>query len=160
MLTGISIVSAPAVAGLAWLHLLAMPCFPGHFAYFIYTSCNDNRLEWKLFPDWILRIFIPSGMIWLILHGVSFLAMESVIYTCLHCFCLTNYHYLFWRKSQFSCRTERLVQIFKEIQLFATYCMTHGSALSVPMTVFITSNFIMSLYVMVGLEAEIPFSLL
>lgn len=151
----LAVSSLPSGVTLAWLHLVARPCLPGHFAYFMYTSCSDPETEWKLTPDWILRLLIPTGMMWIFLHGLTCLIFEGAIYTTLHCFCLINYQYLFWRKCQFHRETLAAVQMYKEIQLLtAYYNQIHGSVLSVSFTVSVSSNFIISFFAAVGLYSE------
>lgn len=151
----ITIVSIIILTMLGWLQLLAKPCFSGNFGYFLYSPCFHPNEEWTS-SHWILRLLLSSIMVWLLVHVFVCYVLETVIYTCLHCLCLTNYQYLFWRKWRQHWNVSGTLRMYKEIQLLSNYYnMIHGGVPSVSLTLSLTSNFIVSLYSVVGLGVSL-----
>lgn len=137
--------------------LLMPPCTSANFGYFLLSPCVNPELPWKVFPDCVLRIFVICFAIRVYLHIVSCFLLETVYFSSLHCFCLANYQRLFWRNFSVEFwNFARTIKMFKEIQLLTTvYNLIHGSILSVAVTFFVTCNFIVATYALVGLYSEI-----
>lgn len=148
--------SVPGCVIPGFLHLFRTPCFPGLFAYFIFSPCFDKTEEWALLPHGLLHILILPLMLTFVLHLTPPLLMEAVVYTNLHCLCLTNYHYLFWKDVQKHHNIFRAVQFRKELQLLNKYYnLIHGSVLSVTVAIYVTSNLIAAAYALLGLFSVI-----
>lgn len=154
ILIWLGMITVPSLILFAGTPLFIAPCFPGFLGYFLIEPCQNSSAEWIIFPDWIFRMLVPPVMIWMALIFIVGGAMEILIYSSLHCFCLTNYHFLFWRKCQLNKNLiSQTVQIYKELQLLVTYYnVIHGSRLSVLLTVLSSSNFIISAYATVALS--------
>lgn len=141
---------------LSCTHLITTPCFPGFMGYFLLTPCQNPCAGWNIFPDMVLRITIPPGMMWLTLLLLVSLDLEIITFSSLHCLCLCNYQYLFWRKCQLYKDVARSVSMFKELQLLVTfYNLIHGNILSVMVTVGIGQLSIISTYAVIGLYSEL-----
>lgn len=137
--------------------LLMAPCFPGSFGYLLFSPCVHPGRHWELFPDWVLRLIFLYLVISFALHLLVPLLLEGIVFSSLHCFCLANYQYLFWRNI-FRERWDwpRAVRMYKEIQLLITnYNWIHGGILSNALTIFVSSNFIVAAYVIIALYSEI-----
>lgn len=148
--------SVPGCVIPAFLHIILTPCFPGLFAYFLFTPCFDKNEEWKLVPHGIMHALIIPFMFTFVLHLVPPLLLEAIIYTSLHCLCLANYHYLFWKDVQKYQNGPRAVQMYNELKLLTTYYnQIHGNILSITIAFFLSTNFIAAAYAIIGLYSEI-----
>lgn len=138
------------------LVLLGAPCFPGHLGYRFLSPCVNPGVKWKIFPDWILRLFLVCLCVWNVRQIASSYIMEAAVYTSLHCFCLQNYHLLVRQMVQLVPRSiPKIVQMYKELQLLTTnYNWIHGNLLSIIVTVFESSNFIIAAYATIGLYSK------
>lgn len=137
------------------------PCFPGYFAYFVFTPCFDASEEWKFFPHGIFHLLILPLMFRFILHLAPSLTMEFNTYTNLHCLCLTNYHYLFWKDVQEHGNISRAVQLHQELNMLTTYYnQIHGNVLSVSMELYLSVHLILAVYAILGTYQEINLVLL
>lgn len=155
----IGILSVPTGMIFGLGHLLLTPCFPGFLGYYLLAPCQNLAAEWRIFPDRIFQVLVVLGMLWTLLPIFCHSVMEVIIYSSLHCFCLTNYLHLFWRKCQWQWNVSRTVRIYKELELLAIYYnRIHGGVLSVTATILLSNNLILSVYALVGLYSEINLS--
>lgn len=149
-------ISVPIVTPSGPAQLIKMPCFPGHLGYFLFNPCFDPAAKWNLFPDLTLRIVIVAGVVWILLEGFICAVMEVAIYSTIHCYCLTNYHFLFLRNSLRDQNVSRSVQMYRELQLLViNYNRIRGGNLSVLITILLSTTIVLPAYLVLGVPKEL-----
>lgn len=147
--------TVPGAAISGGLVILIRPCFPGNFGYFLLASCTDSESTGPMFPEWILRHLFVGGSVWIIVHITTSFVLEIAVFSSLHCFCLANYQNLLWWNVKIKNNFWETVQMQKEIQLLtANYNWIHGNVLSVAVTIYASSNFIIGAYACLCLHSE------
>lgn len=153
------IVSLYTFPALLFWFLNTFPCFPGNFAYFLIPECSTNYLSSKLSASLgtLVKIVFTVFTTVVFQFTSTALVFELVIFSLSQIFCLSSYLRFLCHRIQTSHCIEHMNKLYQEIQILAIeYNNIHQNALTTQLTMFISSCFIIPLYMLIAFWNDIP----
>lgn len=137
-----------------------MPCFPGNLGYIFIPECGTNIVTSMLSTNMgtIVKIVMAIITTTVIEFTSTALVFELVIFAMPQIFCLSNYLKMLCQRIETRyCRIENMNKIYREIQILTIeYNNIHQNTLTIQLTLFICSCFILPLYMLIAFWNEIP----